>query len=266
VSSAGVVLAGGRSRRMGTSKAWLDWHGSTLLERVVAVVERGVDGPVVVVSAIGQQLPALPANVRVVEDAREDLGPLQGIATGLEALSGVAEVAFVSSTDAALLHPAFCRRVLAGLTPEVDAVVPEARGHRQPLAAVYRVELAGLIDDLIERGMARPGFLYERSATRFVDDAWLLEDPELAAVDPELASLENLNDPEAYAHALALPAPAVELTLGRSRSQVRAFTLGALARSLGLDLPPVVSLNGAPEPADPALALAAGDALVIDRD
>ena len=61
MSSAGVVLAGGRSRRMGTSKAWLDWHGSSLLERVVAVVDRAVDGPVVVVSAVGQLLPALPA-------------------------------------------------------------------------------------------------------------------------------------------------------------------------------------------------------------
>ena len=43
-----------------------------------------------------------------------------------------------------------------------------------------------------------------------MDDAWLLEDPELAAVDPGLTSLENLNDPEAYARALALPPPAIE--------------------------------------------------------
>jgi molybdopterin-guanine dinucleotide biosynthesis protein A len=265
MSSAGVVLAGGRSLRMGTSKAWLDWHGTTLLERVVAVLGRAVDGPIVVVSAAGQQLPALPSDVRIVTDGRADLGPLQGIATGLEALAGVAEVAFVSSTDAALLHPAFCRRVLAGVTPALDAVVPDARGHRQPLAAVYRVELAAFIDSLLERGMARPGFLYERSATRFVDDAWLLEDPALAAVDPELASLENLNDPEAYAHAHALPAPTVELTLGHARSHVQAFTLGGLARSLGVALPPTVRLNGAPERADPALALTAGDALVIDR-
>jgi len=35
---AGIVLAGGRSTRMGTPKAWLDWHGSTLLHRTCAVV------------------------------------------------------------------------------------------------------------------------------------------------------------------------------------------------------------------------------------
>ena len=41
---AGIVLAGGRSSRMGTPKAWLDWHGSTLLRRVCGLVARGAEG------------------------------------------------------------------------------------------------------------------------------------------------------------------------------------------------------------------------------
>jgi molybdopterin-guanine dinucleotide biosynthesis protein A len=203
--SAGIVLAGGESRRMGAPKAWLDWHGTTLLEHVVGVVGRAVDGPVVVVSAVGQDLPPLAANVPVAQDARAGLGPLQGIATGLEALEGRAEVAFVSSTDAPLLHPAFIRRVLAGFAADTEIVLPHARGHRQPLAAAYLTVLAPRIDALLEEGLARPGFLFERSRTRVVDDAWLLADPRLAHADPGLASLENLNDPAAYAAALALP-------------------------------------------------------------
>jgi molybdopterin-guanine dinucleotide biosynthesis protein A len=212
VRTAGIVLAGGQSRRMGTAKAWLDWHGTTLLERVVSVVSRAVDGPIVVVSAVGQELPALPAGTLIAEDDREALGPLQGIATGLAALDGLAEVAFVSSTDAALLRPAFVRRVLAGVDPDVEIVLPHARGHRQPLAAAYRVELAGRVDSLLAQGLLKPAFLFERARTRVVDDAWLLADPRVAAVDPELDSLENLNDPAAYAAALALPE--IELTDG----------------------------------------------------
>jgi molybdopterin-guanine dinucleotide biosynthesis protein A len=206
VRQAGVVLAGGRSLRMGTSKAWLDWHGTPLLAHVLAVLARAIcDGELVVVCAVGQLLPALPAGVRVVEDARPGVGPLQGIASGLAALEDIAEVAFVSSTDAALLRPAFVRRVLAGLDPDVEIVLPHARGHRQPLAAAYRVSLAPRLDALLEQGLAKPGFLYERTRTRVVDEAWLLADPLLAAADPGLASLENLNDPAAFATALALP-------------------------------------------------------------
>jgi molybdopterin-guanine dinucleotide biosynthesis protein A len=206
VRTAGIVLAGGRSLRMGTPKAWLDWHGTPLLAHVVGLVARGVDGAVVVVRAVGQELPPLPEGTRIVSDAREALGPLQGIATGLAALAGSAELAYVSSTDAALLRPAFVRRVLAGIEPDVEIVLPHARGHRQPLAAAYRVALAARVDALLERGLAKPGFLFERSRTRIVDDAWLLADPALALADPGLASLENLNDPAAYAAALALPA------------------------------------------------------------
>jgi len=48
------VLAGGRSSRMGTPKAALEWHGSTLLRRTVGIVARATGGPVVVVRAAGQ--------------------------------------------------------------------------------------------------------------------------------------------------------------------------------------------------------------------
>src|SRR5512135_208623 len=97
--SAGVVLAGGRSSRMGTPKAALEWHGSTLLRRTVGILARATGGPIVVVRAAGQPLPALPPDVHVVDDPRPDQGPLQGIAAGLAALAGRADVAFVSATD-----------------------------------------------------------------------------------------------------------------------------------------------------------------------
>src|SRR3954454_23218639 len=98
-SAAGIVLAGGRSSRMGTSKAALEWHGSTLLRRVTGIVDRAVDEGVVVVAAPGQQLPALDARVQVLADPEEGRGPLQGLVVGLAAAAERAEAAFVCSTD-----------------------------------------------------------------------------------------------------------------------------------------------------------------------
>ena len=54
-----IVLAGGRSSRMGAPKALLDWHGGTLVRRVTGILQRIAD-PVVVVHADGQELPTLP--------------------------------------------------------------------------------------------------------------------------------------------------------------------------------------------------------------
>ncbi len=139
------MLAGGRSSRMGAPKAALEWHGSTLLRRTVGILARATDGPVVVVRASGQDLPALPKGAVVVDDPREGKGPVQGIAAGLAALRGEAETAFVTSTDLPFLHPAFVRRVLrvlGGPGDVPDVALPVARGYQQPLAAAYRTGLA----------------------------------------------------------------------------------------------------------------------------
>jgi molybdopterin-guanine dinucleotide biosynthesis protein A len=128
----GVVLAGGRSSRMGTAKAGLEWHGSTLLFRATAVLARAVAGPVVVVAAPRQDLPDLPAGVAVVEDPVEGLGPVQGLAAGLAALAERVDAAFVCATDLPFLHPAFVRRVLRELTDGVDVALPPRTGPGSP--------------------------------------------------------------------------------------------------------------------------------------
>ena len=206
--TAGVVLAGGRSSRMGTPKAALEWHGSTLLYRTTALLARTVTGPVVVVAAPGQELPELPLGVDIVEDPVEGLGPLQGIATGLAAVADKAPAAFVCSTDMPFLHPAFLRQVLRGFAmPDIDVVLPVARGFRQPLAAGYRTALAGLVGSLVADGNLRPGMLFKHCHVKELGDAELLADADLAQFDPELDSLVNVNAPDDYAEALPASVP-----------------------------------------------------------
>ena len=127
VTTGAVVLAGGRSSRMGTPKAALEWHGSTLLRRTVGILARATDGPVVVVRASGQDLPALPKETIVVDDPRDGKGPVQGIAAGLAALAGQAGAAFVTSTDLPFLHPAFVGRVLRVLGSPATARTSRCR-------------------------------------------------------------------------------------------------------------------------------------------
>jgi molybdopterin-guanine dinucleotide biosynthesis protein A len=271
--AAGIVLAGGRSSRMGTPKAALEWHGSTLLRRVVGVVGRSVDGPVVVVRASGQTLPWLPDGTEVVDDAREGRGPLQGLAAGLAAVRDRAHAAYVSSTDVPLLHPRFVRRVLAGLDDDVDVVLPEVGGFRHPLAAVYRTELVDVVERLIAEDRMRPAFLFEACRVRRLDADALLADPALAVLDPDLDSVLNLNEPSDYEAARARPAPEVTVrvfgalrrlsTVGRDPALVAAATVGeaATASGLSLDEHVVAALNGDQITGDPQAPLVAGDSV-----
>jgi molybdenum cofactor guanylyltransferase len=251
---AGIVLAGGRSSRMGTPKAWLDWHGSTLLRRVCGIVARGVGGPVVVVRAPGQELPALPDGVRVTDDAREGRGPLQGILAGLQAVDS--DVAFVSSVDLPLLHPRFVAAVCRG-ADGADVAVPFVAGFRQPLAAAYRPALAPLVAELVDADLLAPAHLFERCETRWLD----------ALPHPE--SVRNLNARADYEAALAEPEPLVSVRgfgpLKRPAEQLRAATLGAAAAAIDvtLDEHVLAALNGDQIARDPLEPLAEGDEVAL---
>ena len=271
------MLAGGRSSRMGTPKAALDWHGSTLLYRTVGIVARGAGGPVVVVRASGQELPELPKTVTVVDDPREGKGPVQGIAAGLAALAGQAEAAFITSTDLPFLHPAYIGRVLRALGPHdggpdggPDVALPVARGYQQPLAAAYRTSLAELAERLVKEDRLRPAFLFQECTVERLDDAALLADPVLARLDPGLDSVLNVNTPDDYRAARQRPAPEVTVQLfgalakaGRPGGphRVRAATVQAAADAVGLPLDRHVAaaLNGDQITRDPLVPLAAGD-------
>jgi molybdopterin-guanine dinucleotide biosynthesis protein A len=255
---------------MGRPKASLEWHGSTLLHRVTGIVARAVGGPVVVVRAPDQELPALPLGVRVVEDSVEGRGPLQGLAAGLAAVADDAPVAYVSSTDVPLLHPAFVQAVVrAGREEDVDVALPVVHGYRHPLAAAYRTGLAPAVDELIAQDRMRPAFLFERCRVRELTEEDLLRDRELAAADPELLSVLNLNEPDDYERARSRAAPSVTVrrfgtlatNLGREPLSIRAATLEAAASAAGvaLDRHVVAALNGDQITRDPELPLAGGD-------
>jgi molybdopterin-guanine dinucleotide biosynthesis protein A len=265
-----VVLAGGRSSRMGQAKADLEWHGSTLLRRTVGIVGRGIGGPVVVVRAAGQLLPDLPPDVTVVEDTDAARGPLQGIADGLAALGDGAESAFVCSTDLPFLHPAFVRAVVRALDG-ADVALPVVGGFRQPLAAAYRTALGSTARDLLAQDLSRPASLLDAVTVHPLDEAALLADDRLRRADPELESVQGVNDPAAYEQARGRPAPLVlvqrfgALAGGAGSSTVHAATLGAAAHAVGLELDRhlLAALNGDQVVRDVQTPLAAGDTVTF---
>jgi molybdenum cofactor guanylyltransferase len=152
---AGVVLAGGASRRMGRDKALLPYRGATLIEYVLGVVSARCE-PVYVVAAPGQRLPAL--NATILRDEVRGAGPLAATGTGLRAAAQAgAERAFVCATDMPFIDTVFIDLLLdASRNLNIDVVLPwDGRDHY--LAALYRTALAARIDALVaagERSMA----------------------------------------------------------------------------------------------------------------
>jgi molybdopterin-guanine dinucleotide biosynthesis protein A len=171
---------------MGRPKALLPFGDEVLLQRVVRVL-RGVVDPVVVVAAPGQELPDL-GGILIARDDREFLGPLNGLAAGLAALDGRADVAYASACDAPFLTGDFIRRVLGHLEG-VDVAMPDVGGLRHPLAAGYRLSVRPAVRALLDRGSRRLLDLTDVCRTRLVAESELID----------LEPLRNLNTPEEYA-------------------------------------------------------------------
>lgn len=195
MSTGGIVLSGGKSRRMGRSKAMLPFGKERMLQRVVRLVREVVD-PVVVVAAVAQELPELPDGVRILHDRRPDRGPLEGLRGGLETLRDRVEAAFVTACDVPLLVPDFARRMIE-LSAGFDVTVPHIEGYDHPLSGVYRTGLLDRIEALLAADRLRPVLLFDQVRTRRVTRE------ELTDIDPELASLINVNSPADYRNTLA---------------------------------------------------------------
>lgn len=191
----GIVLSGGKSTRMGVPKATLSFGPETMLQRVVRLLGTVVS-PIVVVAARDQSLPALPSNIVVTHDEREQRGPLEGLRAGLKALPNSAEFAYITSCDVPLLVPAFVERMVE-LLGDYDIAVMEIDGFPHPLSAVYRRETLPHVESLLQKDKLRPVFLFDAVRTRKV------RPEEIISVDPELRTLRNLNTREDYLAALA---------------------------------------------------------------
>ena len=193
-----IILCGGKSSRMGRDKATLPFGPEQLLQRVVRLVSVVVEpAKIVVVAAANQSLPQLPAAVTVVHDLASERGPLEGLAAGLRGLSQRADAAYATACDVPFIAPPFIARMFA-LLGDYDIVVPRDSQHHHPLAAVYRLSVLPQVQRLLDEDRLRPRFLFHEANTREVDVQQLRE------IDPQLATLQNLNYPHDYQAALAV--------------------------------------------------------------
>jgi molybdopterin-guanine dinucleotide biosynthesis protein A len=195
VNAGGIVLCGGKSTRMGSPKALLAFGAETMLQRVVRLLATVVS-PIVVVAAPHQTLPGLPADVTLTRDEQEGRGPLEGLRAGLKALPRTVETAYITSCDVPLLVPGFVRQMI-DLLGDHDIAVMEIDGFPHPLSAVYRRDTLPHVEALLAQDRLRPVFLFDAVRTRRVQPA------EMAAVDPDLLTLRNLNTREDYLEALS---------------------------------------------------------------
>jgi molybdenum cofactor guanylyltransferase len=192
VSVTGAILAGGRSRRMGSNKAFLPFGGRRLIEHVLDVLLPLF--PEVLIAA-NERAPYAALGVPVHTDCIPGKGPLGGIYTALASSSHPRT--FCLACDMPLVSPAVVAR-LCRLAPDFDVVVPHSAKGYEPLHAVYSRSCLPHLEAMLREDRLRVDELFGAVRVCRVD----VED--LRPLDPCLVSFLNLNTPEELAAAAAL--------------------------------------------------------------
>ncbi|MCG2741687.1 MAG: molybdenum cofactor guanylyltransferase [Syntrophaceae bacterium] len=181
----GVILVGGKSRRMGRDKAFLQIAGKTLFERVLEIFRESFNRLLLVGDRAerfaGYGLPVLP-----------DIYPgsaLGGLYTAL--YHAETEYIFVSSCDLPFPNREILR-YLCSLRDGFDAVVPKTAHGFEPLFALYAKSCLGPMRELLESGNFCAYGYYSQVRVRYV------KGEELALLDRDGRSFVNVNTPEEF--------------------------------------------------------------------
>ncbi len=180
----GVVLAGGKGRRLGADKPFVRLGGETLLDRTIARLSRRFSD-VIVAADLPDRFRHL--SVRCVADRLSGLGPIGAIHTALQIASG--RGIFAVACDMPFLEPEVIGRMV-DLSEGYDLVIPSVSGRLHPLHAFYGPGCLPPLAAQIESGGLALHLLARSVKTRFITDEAFQGGAAL------LRSLFNINTPE----------------------------------------------------------------------
>lgn len=188
METTGIILAGGKSSRMGTNKALLEINGKTVIENVVRELHRVVNNIIIVTNSFDEYE---FLNLPMVKDKWVGMGPLAGIEAGLRAshteknLLVACDMPFISAKLGSIL--------LQELN-EYQAVVPEISGQLHPLFAAYRKEVQKEAQKSLELEQLRIRGIFRNIHVKIMDDTELKK----CGFQVKETDIFNMNHPSEY--------------------------------------------------------------------
>jgi molybdopterin-guanine dinucleotide biosynthesis protein A len=178
-----IVLAGGKSLRLGRNKALEEVGGQSLIQRVIERLEL-LGTEVTVVVAQGDQLLLPELDVKMVADVYPGKGALGGIYSGLKVASSFHSL--VVACDMPFLNIDLLRYLME-LSPDFDVVIPRLKVGLEPLHAVYSKRCLGPMEAALSEGRLKTAGFFPAVRVRYV------EQTEVEKFDPQRLSFFNIN-------------------------------------------------------------------------
>jgi molybdopterin-guanine dinucleotide biosynthesis protein A len=185
LNTTSIVLAGGRSSRLGKEKHTEEIAGESLIERTIGSLSLiSTEILIVISNRQSKSTFASYAEAKTVVDLYPGKGPLVGIYTGLVHSSNLYNLAV--ACDMPFLNLDLLRHMIA-LSPRFDVVMPRIDNLIEPLHAVYSKNCLVSMKSLIEKGSLKISDLLDSVSVRYVEKV------EIDKFDPKRLSFFNIN-------------------------------------------------------------------------
>ncbi|AFL99745.1 MULTISPECIES: molybdenum cofactor guanylyltransferase [Desulfitobacterium] len=184
----GIILAGGKSSRMGRNKAFIEWAGVPLIEHTLAIFST-----VFAEVMISSNHPELYAKygVKVIKDNYLDHGPLGGLEACLR--EARYDYAFFAACDMPFLSVEVIRFMAGKIEGEVDILIPELDGEIQPLHAFYHKNCLPIIEDSLKaKHLKLAVFIRQNNRVRHMREKDFINFPNIRLC------FSNMNTPQEY--------------------------------------------------------------------
>jgi molybdopterin-guanine dinucleotide biosynthesis protein A len=175
----GIILAGGKSERMGTDKGLIKLNNKPFIEHIITALEALVSNIIIVTNSKDYDAFGL---IRV-EDKIKNAGPLAGIYSGLKASKSAFNL--VMSCDIPLINRTVLKQLITNMEDNHDIVQVESQGQSMPLIGLYRKRCEPIFYKLLLEGERRLRFAVNSCMVKTI------------VLDPKLdVYTTNINTPE----------------------------------------------------------------------
>jgi len=158
----GIIIAGGKSSRMGTDKGFIELNGDSFMSRIIKALEPLVNDIIIVSNNADYDV----FNLKRVEDIVADAGPLAGLYSGL--YHSKTENNIVLSCDVPLINTTVLKTLTEDIKDDINVIQLEINNKTMPLIALYKKQCMHQCLELLKQGERRLRFAVSQFKTKTI--------------------------------------------------------------------------------------------------
>lgn len=166
----GIIVAGGKSSRFGSPKAFAEKDGIPFYQYTIAAMEPLVESIVLVSSSeLITKFTSEDTSCKIITDnpAIAGLGPLAGIYSGMEHLTS--EWYLISPIDTPFINTRTYEILLDHIGAGKEAIVPIVNGRLEPLISIFHCSIKEKMKEQLRCNMLAPRQLFQNSQVAYVE-------------------------------------------------------------------------------------------------